>query len=75
MQPRSYVARAFGAAIRKLRLQKGLSQQQLADACGLDISYVGQIERGQRNPTLGVMDALASVLETKVSALLKDAKL
>jgi transcriptional regulator with XRE-family HTH domain len=52
-----------------------MSQQQLADACGLDISYVEQIERGQRNPTLGVMQGLASVLGVKMSELLKQSKL
>lgn len=75
MQPRSAVARQFGKAIKELRLRKGMIQQHLADACGLDISYVGQIERGQRNPTLGVMQGLASVLEVKMSELLKRAKL
>ena len=54
---------------------KGMTQQELADACGLDISYVGQIERGQRNPTLGVMQGLASVLEAKMSEMLKKVKL
>ena len=52
MQPRSAVARQFGKAVKDLRLKKGRTQQVLADACGLDISYVGQIERGQRSPTL-----------------------
>jgi transcriptional regulator with XRE-family HTH domain len=75
MQPRSAVARQFGKAVKELRLKKAMSQQQVADACGLDISYVGQIERGQRNPTLGVMQGLASVLGVKISELLRKAKL
>jgi len=75
MQPRSAVARQFGKAVKELRLKKGMTQQQLADACGLDISYVGQIERGQRNPTLGVMQGLASVLRVRMSDLLRAAKL
>jgi transcriptional regulator with XRE-family HTH domain len=75
MQPRSPVARQFGKAVKELRLKKGMSQQQLADACGLDISYVGQIERGQRNPTLGVMQGLASILGVRLSDLLRGAKL
>lgn len=75
MQPRSAVARQFGKAVKELRLKKRMTQQQLADACGLDISYVGQIERGQRNPTLGVMQGLASVLGEKLSDLLRVAKL
>lgn len=75
MQPCSAVACQFGKAVRELRLKKDLSQQQLADACGLDISYVGQIERGQRNPTLGVMQGMASVLHVPLSEMLKRARL
>ena len=75
MRPPSQVSREFGKAVRKLRLERGITQQQLADACGLDISYVGQVERGQRNPTLGVMHGIAIILKTKVSELLRDAKL
>ena len=75
MQPPSRVAKSFGKAVREYRLQKGMSQQVLADKCGLDISYVGQIERGLRNPTLGVIHAVANVLMVKVSDLLKKANL
>jgi transcriptional regulator with XRE-family HTH domain len=75
MRPPSQVSREFGKAVRKLRLDRKISQQRLADACGLDISYIGQIERGQRNPTLGVMHGIAKVLKTKVSDLLRAANL
>ena len=51
------------------------TQQELADRCGLDISYIGQIERGQRNPTLGVIHALAKVLGVKASDLLREGNL
>jgi transcriptional regulator with XRE-family HTH domain len=75
MHPPSDVACKFGEEVRELRLQQGMTQQQVADACGLDITYVGGIERGQRNPTLGVMHGLASILGLKLSDLLKKAKL
>jgi transcriptional regulator with XRE-family HTH domain len=75
MYPPSQVSREFGKAVRKLRLERGITQQQLADACGLDLSYIGQIERGQRNPTLGVIHGIAKVLDTKISELLKKANL
>ena len=52
-----------------------MTQQALAYSCGLDISYVGQIERGQRNPTLGAMQGLASVLGVKMFELFRKAKL
>lgn len=75
MQPPAHIARRFGKAVKEVRLKRGLTQEQLADACGLDISYIGQIERGQRNPTLGVMHAIATVLKVKLADLLKMAKL
>ncbi len=75
MHPPLQVSREFGKAVRKLRTGRGITQQQLADACGLDISYIGQIERGQRNPTLGVMHGIAKVLKTKISDLLREANL
>ena len=75
MQPPSNVARAFGKALREQRLKKGLSQQEVADKCGLDISYVGGIERGQRNPTLGVIHGLAKVLGVKASELMRKGRI
>jgi transcriptional regulator with XRE-family HTH domain len=53
------LAKIFGANVRKLRRERGLSQEALADAVGLAVTYVGQIERGLRNPTLAVVERLA----------------
>ncbi len=75
MRPPVGVVREFGRAVRKVRLERGLTQQQLADACGLDIGYIGGIERGQRNPTLGVIHSIASVLGSKASDLMKIARI
>ena len=75
MRPLVQVTRRFGLAVKNMRLKREMTQQQLADACGLDIGYIGQIERGQRNPTLGVMHSIASVLRTKMSDLLNEAGL
>jgi len=75
MRPPKRVAREFGQAVKTFRQKKEMTQQELADACGLDIGYVGGIERGQRNPTLGVIHSIASVLRTKPSELLRLAKL
>jgi len=74
MRPPAHVAKSFGNAVRELRLKKGITQQEVADKCGLDLSYVGGIERGSRNPTLGVIHALAQVLDVKPSDLLKRAE-
>ncbi|WP_170401492.1 helix-turn-helix domain-containing protein [Ruegeria arenilitoris] len=61
---------ALGAKIREKRSVAGLSQEGLADACGLDRTYVGGVERGERN--LGFVNLLriAKALEVDPSDLL-----
>lgn len=61
---------AVGRAVRFLREQKGLSQDQLAARCGMHRTYVGGIERGERNPTVSVLYRLAEGLQTTGSGLL-----
>jgi transcriptional regulator with XRE-family HTH domain len=46
----------FGKTIREIRLQRGLSQEELADLCNLHRTYIGGIERGERN--VGLMNIL-----------------
>lgn len=62
----------LGARIRELRLSKRLSQEQLADICGLHRSHMGEIERGQANITLATLRIIAQKLQTTPSELLKD---
>ncbi|MEI6203273.1 MAG: helix-turn-helix transcriptional regulator [Enhydrobacter sp.] len=62
----------FGAAIRRLRLRAGLSQESLAAAAGLHRTYVGSIERGERNPSLVNIERLASALGVPASRLLRE---
>jgi transcriptional regulator with XRE-family HTH domain len=52
VRARSSAHAAFGQAIKEVRLEKGVSQEDLAHACGLDRSYMGGVERGERNPSL-----------------------
>jgi ribosome-binding protein aMBF1 (putative translation factor) len=56
--------------IRTLRRQKGLSQEELAHLCGLHRTYIGSIERAERNATLSTLDTLASTLNVSVADLL-----
>ena len=60
---------AFGQAVRAARKVLDISQEELADACELDRTYVGGIERGERNPSLVNIWRLAAALEISTSEL------
>lgn len=59
----------FGAHLRKLRQAADLSQEQLADLAGLDRSYVGGVERGERNVSLENIAKIASALNRTLPEL------
>ncbi|ADO47346.1 helix-turn-helix domain-containing protein [[Enterobacter] lignolyticus] len=69
MKNSSSIQAQFGAHLKKLRLQSGLSQEAFADKCGLDRTYVSGIERGVRNPTLEVIGVLAKGLGMDIKEL------
>lgn len=54
---------SFGRTVRERRMALGLSQEQLADLAGLHRTYVGSIERGERNPSLLNIARLAKALK------------
>ncbi|WP_418713249.1 helix-turn-helix domain-containing protein, partial [Akkermansia sp.] len=49
MQDDSNILQRIGAKIKKLRLEKGLSQEELAEKSGVDRTFIGGLERGERN--------------------------
>lgn len=59
----------FGANVRARRKDLGLSQEQLADIVGLHRTYIGGIERGERNISIMNLIKLANALHTKISIL------
>ena len=54
--------KAFGARLRQVRKQKGFSQESLALACGLDRTYIGGVERGERNISLVNIHKIAAAI-------------
>jgi len=59
----------FGIRLKQLRKRKGWSQDQLARKAGLNSSYVGRIERAERNVSLEVIQKLAEALGVEIKEL------
>lgn len=66
--------RIVGANVRRLRQSRGLTQEQLAHDAGIDLTYLGGIERGRRNPSLAVLVRVAEALRADPRALLEPAE-
>lgn len=64
------LAQIFGQNVRRIRQENGITLEALADEVGLAYTYVGQIERGQRNPTLDVVERIAKGLNVEPLELL-----
>ena len=61
------VLQAFGQMVRDFRKARGFSQESFAYYCGLDRSYMGGVERGERNITLANMEIIITALQLKPS--------
>lgn len=61
----------FGERVRSLRKKAGLSQEEFAEICGLDRTYVGGIERGERNVSLRNIAMISKHLGIALSELMK----
>ena len=61
----------FGQRVREKRVAAGFSQESFAEACGLHRTYVGGIERGERNVALLNVSAIAEALGVTMAELLK----
>jgi regulatory protein munI len=63
---------AFGCKVKQLRLEKELSQEELAFLSGLDRTYISGIENGKRNVSLKALYSIALALDMNLSTLFKD---
>ena len=72
MKRKGKLQEAFGNAIRKHRLAAGLSQEDLAERADLHRTYVGDVERGERNVSLINMWKISEASGVRLSRVLKD---
>ena len=67
--------RALGAAIRRSRVERGISQEELAHRSSVDRSYMSSIERGNQNPGVVSVVRIARAMEMTVTELMAEAEL
>ena len=67
------IRKQVGLNVQKIRRERGWSQEELAFESGLHRTYISGIERGARNPTILVIDQLASALDVSPARLLERA--
>lgn len=65
----SDIAKAVGQRIRSYRLQLGLSQEKVAELSGCHPTYIGQVERGEKNATLESIEKIALAIKVPLSKL------
>jgi transcriptional regulator with XRE-family HTH domain len=68
----SNARRIFSQKLKEIRQTKGLSQEELADIAGLHRTYVGSVERSERNISIDNMEKLATALDVDITDLLKE---
>lgn len=72
MRKSSRARQIFAGNLRKIRLAKGLSQEYLAELAGLHRTYIGSVERGERNISIDNMERVASALGRDLRDLLTE---
>ena len=71
MESKQKILIIFGDRVREFRKEKGLSQEELAYKAGLHRTYIGMIERAEKNITLINIEKIANALEVEIANLIK----
>ena len=71
-KPAKKTTQILATNIRIYRLQEDISQEKFADLCGLHRTYIGSVERCERNVTLSTLEVIASVIGVSVPQLLTE---
>ena len=70
MKTKSNILISFGERVREIRKEKGLSQEELAHKADLHRTYIGMIERAEKNITLLNIEKIANALEVNINELM-----
>ena len=62
----------FGQAVRRIRLEQGISQEELAERCGLHRTYVSDVELGKRNVSIENIERIAISLQKSLVELFQE---
>ncbi len=65
------ISKKLGENLRRIRKEKGMTQERICDILDLDRGYISSIENGKRNPTLSTLKKLADALKIPVDELLR----
>lgn len=68
---KSEILLKYGQVVRKIRLEKGISQETLAELSGLHRTYMSDVELGKRNVSLENIDRIANALDVSISEIFK----
>ncbi len=71
-KPSKKVLTTLAKNVRRFRLERDMSQELLAEKCGLHRTYIGSIERGERNATLSTLEVLAETFNISIAQLLNN---
>ena len=66
------IKKKFGETVKRLRLEKGLSQEALALEADIDRTYIPSIEKGERNVSITIIEKLAKALNVSISSMFED---
>lgn len=61
---------AFGKTLKSLRIEKGFTQEKLAELSNLDVSFISMLENGKRQPTLSTIFTISKALEVEASLII-----
>lgn len=74
MKEREDIIKSFGEAVQEIRIERGLSQEELASQIGMQRTYISDVERGIRNTSISNAKRIARALEIPLSKLIEVAE-